>query len=188
VSERELRRLYDRCVVPDLLAGAQSATQHVAMTIAGQPGAGLTCAAVQLRRQLTETVATAVHSSIDRLRAYHPIWAAGCDIPPLVAARIASDCQTWFNRLVEEVQKRRLDLVAEIETVDVKAVPKVASELRHNRYVVQAVFVATSREESHLAMVARYEMRRRAGLAVEQPSGQNHDLAFGNVRTLMDAI
>src|SRR5215207_7473682 len=100
VSERELRRLYDRCVAPDLLAGAQAAEQPVAMLVAGQPGAGVGYAAVQLRKQLIETVATAVHVSMDRLRAYHPAWAIGGDIAPAVAARIASDCKTWFDRLV----------------------------------------------------------------------------------------
>ncbi|CAN7776178.1 zeta toxin family protein [Variovorax sp. LjRoot175] len=188
MSERELRRLYERCVAPNLLAGAQTADRPVAMIVAGQPGAGVSYAAVQLRKQLIETVATSVHVSMNRLRAYHPAWAAGGDIPPMAAARIASDCKTWFDNLVEEVQKKRLNLVAEIETVDVKAVPKLASELRHNGYIVQAVFVAASREESRLAMVAGYEMRRRAGLAVEQPSVQNHELAFGNVRALMGAM
>lgn len=188
VSERELRRLYDRCVAPDLLASAQAAEQPVAMLVAGQPGAGVSYAAVQLRKQLIETVATAAHVSMDRLRAYHPAWAVGGDIAPVLAARIASDCKTWFDRLVEEVQKSRLNLVAEIETVNVKALPKLASELRHNGYVVQAVFVATSREESRLAMMARYEMHRRAGLAVEQPSVQNHELAFANIRALLGAM
>ena len=188
VSERDLRRLYDRCVAPDLLAGAQAAEQPVAMIVAGQPGAGVSYATVQLRRQLTQSVATAVHVSMDRLRAYHPLWAAGGDIPPVAADRVASDCKTWLGRLMEEIQKKRLNLVAEIETVDVKAMPKLAAELRHSGYVVQAVFVATPREESRLAMVAGYEMRRRAGLAVEQPSAQNHELAFGNVRALLGAM
>ncbi|CAN7776343.1 zeta toxin family protein [Variovorax sp. LjRoot84] len=188
VSERELRRLYERCVSPDLLAGAQTAERPVAMIVAGPPGAGVTYATVQLRRQLTQTVATAVHVSMNRLRAYHPVWAVGGDIPPMAAARITSDCQTWFDRLVEEVQRKRLNLVAEVETLDVKAMPKLASELRHNGYVVQAVFVAASREESRLALLAGYEMRRRAGLAVEQPSVQNHELAFGNVRALLGAM
>lgn len=188
LSERELRRLYDRCVAPDLLAGAQAAGQPVAMIVAGQPGAGVSYATVQLRRQLIQTVATAVHVSMNRLRTYHPVWAAGGDIAPRDAARIASNCQTWFDSLVEEVRKKRLNLVAEVETVDVKAVPKLASELRHNGYVVQAVFVATSREESRLGLLASYEMRRRAGLAVEQPSVQNHELAFANVSALIGAM
>lgn len=188
LSERELRGLYDRCVAPELLSGASAAEHPVAMIVAGQPGAAVTYATVRLRRQLLQTTATAVHVSMDRVRAYHPFWAAGGDIPPREAARVASKARVWFDSLVEEVQKRRLNLVVEVETLDVKAVPKLASELRHNGYVVQAVFVATSREESRLAMMARYEMRRRAGLAVEQPSVQNHELAFGNVGTLIGAM
>ena len=188
ISERELRRLYDRCVAPDLLAGVEAAEQPVAMIVAGQPGAGVTYAAVPLRKQLIHTAGTAVHVSMERLRTYHPIWAAGGDIAPSAAARIASDCTSWFTRLVEEVQHKRLNLVAEVETVNARAVPKLASELRHNGYVVQAVFVATSREESRLAMMARYEMRRRAGLAVEQPSVQNHEQAFLNVSALVGAM
>ncbi|WP_180988665.1 MULTISPECIES: zeta toxin family protein [unclassified Variovorax] len=188
MSDRELRRLYDRCVAPDLLAEAQAADRPVAMIVAGQPGAGVSYAAVQLRKQLVQTVATAAHVSMNRLRAYHPAWAAGGDIPPVSADRIASDCKTWLSRLMEEAQKKSLNLVAEIETVDVKVMPKVAAELRHSGYVVQAVFVGTSREESRLAMLAGYEMRRRAGLAVEQPSVQKHELAFANVRVLLGTM
>jgi hypothetical protein len=188
LSERESRKLYDRCVAPDLLAGAQSVPQPVAMIIAGQPGAGVTYASVRLRRQLLETVSTTVHVSMNRLRAYHPAWAAGGDIPPMLAARVAGNCQVWLDRLVEEVQEKRLNLVAELETVDGKAVPKLAVQLRKDGYVVQAVIVATSREESRLAMMARYEMRRRAGLAAEQPSVQNHELAFANVRAILGAM
>ena len=69
-SERELRRLYERCVSPDLAVGAQPAVQPAAMIITGQPGAGLTFATVQLRQQLLETVASAAHVSMNRLRAY----------------------------------------------------------------------------------------------------------------------
>lgn len=188
VSERELRRLYERCVAPDLLSGARAAERPVAMLVAGQPGAGVGYATVQLRRQLTRTVATAVHVSMNRLRAYHPVWAAGGDIPPMAAARIASNCQAWFDNLVEEIQKKRLNLVAEVDTLNDSAMPKLASELRHNGYVVQAVFVAAPREESRLALLAGYEMRRRAGLAVEQPSMHNHDLAFENVSALLGAM
>ncbi|MDM0108017.1 zeta toxin family protein [Variovorax sp. J22R24] len=187
-SERELRRLYERCVAPDLLANVQSAEQPVAMIVAGQPGAGTSYAAVQLRKQLTQTAPTAVHVSINRLRAYHPQWTGGVDIPPMTAGRIAMHCRAWFDRLVADVQKQRLNLVAEIETVDIDAVPKLAADLRHHGYIVQAIFVATSREESRLAMMARYEMRRRVGLAAEQPSAQNHELAFRNVAVLLGTM
>ncbi len=185
LSERELRRIYDRCIGPDLLAGAQSADRPVAMIIAGQPGAGVTFATVKLRKQLMQTVATAAHVSMNRLRAYHPLWAPGGDVSTMGAVAVANNCQSWFERLVSDVQNQRLNLVAEIETTDIEAVPSLATELRHNGYVVQAVFVATAREESRLAMMARYEMRRRAGLAAEVPSIQAHEIAFNNVGSLL---
>ncbi|PZQ77705.1 MAG: hypothetical protein DI563_02885 [Variovorax paradoxus] len=180
-SERELRRLYERCVSQDLASGAQPAVQPAAMIITGQPGAGLTFATVQLRRQLLETVATAAHVSMNRLCAYHPIWANGGDIAPQTAERVSEDCASWFNRLVKDAQKQRHNLIAEVEATQIEAVPTLAGDLRRSGYMVQAVFVATSREDSHVAMMARYEMRRRHGLAVDPPSIKAHDFAVGNV-------
>lgn len=188
-SERELRRLFDRCVAPDLLIGVQLSHRPVAMIIAGQPGAGLTFATVNLRKQLQETVTTApAHVSLNRLRAYHPLWAPGGELSPAAAARVADNCQVWFDRFVAEVQKRRLNLIAEIETTDLEAVPRLAIDLHHSGYVVQAVFVATSREQSRLAVLARYEMRRRAGLGAEAPSIQAHDHAFDNVANVLGRL
>jgi hypothetical protein len=185
LSERDLRRIYDRCVAPDLLIGAQPSDQPAAMLIVGQPGAGVTFATVQLRKQLMQAVATAVHVSMNRLRAYHPLWAVGGDVEPTVAEGVTRSCQAWFDRFVSDVQRQRLNLVAEIETTDIEAAPNLATDLRRNGYIVQAVFVATPREESRLAMVARYEMRRRAGLAVDAPSIQAHELAFDNVGSVL---
>jgi hypothetical protein len=187
-SDRELRRLYERCVAPDLLVGAQTAEHPVAMVIAGQPGAGLTYASVMLRQQLMQTVATAAHVSLNRLRAYHPLWAAGGDVAPTAAARVIADCQAWFDRFVSDVQTRRLNLIAEVETTDIEAVPRLAADLRRGGYIVQAVLVGTAREESRLAMLARYEMRRRAGLGAEAPSIQAHELAFSNVGSLLGRL
>lgn len=184
-SERELRRLYDRCVVTDLAANAQPANQPVAMIITGQPGAGLTFATVQLRQQLLETVSSAAHVSMNRLRAYHPLWARGGDMAPEASAQVAGACATWFNRLTKDAQKQRFNLIAEMETTEIESVPALASDLRRNGYVVQAVFVATSRDESRIAMMARYEMRRRQGLGVEPPSSPAHDFAFDNVVSVL---
>jgi hypothetical protein len=180
-SERALRHLYDRCVAPDLLIDAQPAERPAAMIVVGQPGAGIAYETAMLRKQLMQTVSAAVHVSLDRLRAYHPLWARGGDVSPAAAARVTAACQSWFDRLVSDVQKRRFNLIAEIETTDLIALNKLGADLRHNGYVVQAVFVATSREESRLAMLARYEMHRRAGLGAEAPSIQAYELAFGNV-------
>ena len=187
-SERELRRIYDRCVAPDLLIGAQPTDRPAAMIIAGQPGAGVTYATVLLRKQLMTNVDTAAHVSMNRLRAYHPLWAPGGDVSPSTAARVASNCQSWFDRLVLDVQRLRLNLVAEVETTDIDAVPKLATDLRHGGYIVQAVFIATAPEESRLAMMARYEMRRRAGLGAEAPSIQAHELAFSNVSNIVGRL
>lgn len=180
-SERELRRLFDRCVSADLAAGAQPAPQPAAMIITGQPGAGLTFATVQLRQQLLATVSSAANVSMNRLRAYHPLWSRGGDMAPEASQRIVGDCAAWFNRFVKDAQKQRHNLLAEVETTQIDAVPALAGDLRRSGYIVQAVFVATSREESRIAMMARYEMRRRHGLAVEPPSSQMHDFAFDNV-------
>jgi hypothetical protein len=187
-SERELRRIYERGVTADLAAGARPADQPVAMIITGQPGAGLTFATVKLRQRLLDTVSSAAHVSMNRLRAYHPMWSRGGDIATPESQQIASDCTAWFNRLAKDAQKQRLNLIAEIETIDIEAVPAMAADLRRNGYIVQAVFVAASREESRIAMMARYEMRRAAGLAVEPPSVEKHELAFSNVVNVLGRL
>jgi len=187
VPEKELARIYERRVAPDLLAGAAASPSPVAMIIAGQPGAGVPYATALLRKDLVKSVGTCAQVSVDRLRSYHPGWQRD-DGNPLTAARVAADAAAWFDRFVEEVQAKRLNLVAEVGTQDAKAIPKLAAQLRRDHYFVQAVFVATSREESRIAMMARYEMRRRHGLPVEPISVQQHELAFLNVRTVMGAL
>lgn len=183
VPARELARIYERRIAPDLMAGAAVSPRPAAMIIASHPGAGASYAAALLRKEFSKSPGACAQVSIDRLRAYHPSWR---DIH--ASAGVGSDAAAWFDRFVEEVQGRRLNLVAEVGTADAKAIPKLAAQLRRGQYTVQAVFVATTSDESRLAMLARYEMRRRHGLPVDPVSDREHEAAFLNVRTIVDTL
>lgn len=155
-------RLYERCIAPDLLAGV---LRPVAILTAGQSDAAVALVAFQQRKELLLTVGTACHVSLDSLRAYHPLWEHGGDVEPEAVALVYGQCRRWFARLVSDARKSRLSLVVQIEAGDLEGLPRLAADLRKGGYVVHVAFVATGHEQCRLSMVARYEMRHRAGLA-----------------------
>ena len=185
-DERE--QLFERRIRPDLLAGAMASESPVAMIVAGQPGAGVPSASATLLRELSKTTGPVVHLSEARLRAYHPAWRVGADTEVMRAGAIEADVNHWFDRIVQEARAHRFHLLVEDELRDPRSVQKLAAALRKDLYVVQAVFVATNRDESTLFAMAQFELSRARGLPPRFVSAQEHDVALGNVRTAMGLL
>lgn len=182
-DERE--QLFERRIRPDLLVEAMASQSPAAMIVAGQPGAGVPSASATLLRELSKTTGPVVHLSEARLRAYHPAWRVGADTDALRAGAIQGDVSYWFDRIVQESRAHRFHLLVEDELRDPRSVQKLAAALRKDLYVVQAVFVATNRDESTLFAMAQFELSRARGLPPRFVSAQEHDVALGNVRTAM---
>ena len=188
LSHAQRDALYERHLRPDVMAGAHAAETPVAMIVAGQPGAGVPLAAAALRRELTRATGTVVQLSTDRLRAYHPAWRPGTAPAPLHAATVQPEVSPWFERLVHDAQQHRFHLLIEDELHDPRALYKLAVALRKDRYVVQAVFVATNRDQSTLSVMARYDRSREHGLPARFVTALEHDAALGNVRVAMGLL
>ncbi|MDM0058941.1 zeta toxin family protein [Variovorax fucosicus] len=188
LTHDEREQLFERRIRPDLLAGAMTSESPAAMIVAGQPGAGVPSAAATLRRELSKTTGPVVQLSEARLRAYHPAWRVGASPDVLRAGAMQPDVSYWFDRIVQESRGNRFHLLVEDELRDPRSIQKLAAALRKDLYVVQAVFLATNRDESTLFAMAQFELSRERGLPPRFVSAQEHDVALGNVRTAMGLL
>lgn len=188
LTHREREQLFERRIQPDLLAGAAASGSPAAMIVAGQPGAGVPSVAAVLRRDLSKITGPVVQLSEARLRAYHPAWRFGAVPNALQAGAIQRDVSYWFERIIQEARGQRFHLLVEDEQRDPRSVHKLAAALRKDSYVVQAVFVATNRDESTLFAMAQFDLARRRGLPPRFVSAQEHDVALGNVRLAMGLV
>lgn len=189
VTPAERGRIYERRIRQDLLADAKPSSAPVAMIIAGHPGAGVAFTAALLRRELAKTAGPAVYLSAERLAAYHPRWQEprdGTDVT--AAAAVKSDADEWFERLVLDARKQRLNMVVEIGTQDPRSIPRMVLSLRKDGYAVQAVFLGTNKDESRIATMASYAIWRERGLPTAFVTAQEHDAAFSNLRTAMGLL
>ena len=81
-----------------------------------------------------------------------------------------------------------MHLLVEDEMRDPRSIYRMATTLRKDAYVVQAVFVATNGDESSLSAMAQYDLWRDRGLASRFVSKQEHDLALANVRSAIGLL
>ncbi|MEJ8859933.1 zeta toxin family protein [Variovorax robiniae] len=188
LTPAERDRIYERRIRPDVLAGAMASRTPAAMIVAGQPGAGAPSAAATLRLELAKTIGAVVQLSGDRLRAYHPAWRPSAGTGILSAPSLEPEITYWSNRIVQDAQYHRMHLLVEDELHDPRAVYRMATTLRKDAYVVQAVFVSTNADESTLSVMAQYDLWRERGLAPRFVSKQEHDVALANVRTAMGLL
>ena len=188
LTHREREQLFERRIQPDLLAGAAASGSPAAMIVAGQPGAGVPSVAAVLRRDLSKITGPVVQLSEARLRAYHPAWRFGAGPNALQAGALQRDVSYWFERIIQEARGQRFHLLVEDEQRDPRSVHKLAAAMRKDSYVVQAVFVATNRDESTLFAMAQFDLARERGLPPRFVSAQEHDAALGNVRAAMGLV
>jgi len=188
LTQEERDQIYERRIRPDVLAGAMPSRTPAAMIVAGQPGAGTPTAAATLRLELAKTIGNVVQLSGDRLRAYHPAWRPSAGTGILSAPTIEPEVAYWSNRIVQDAQHHRMHLLVEDELHDPRSVYRMATTLRKDAYVVQAVFVSTNADESTLSVMAQYDRRRDRGLASRFVARQEHDVALANVRAAMGLL
>jgi len=183
LTPEERDKIYESRIRPDVLAGAMPSRTPAAMIVAGQPGAGTPSTAATLRLDLAKTIGAVVQLSGDRLRAYHPAWRANAGTALLSAPAVEPEVAYWSNRIVQDAQSARMHLLLEDEMHDPRSVYRMATTLRKDAYVVQAVFVSTNADESTLSTLAQYDLWRDRGLVSRFVSRQEHDVALANVRT-----
>ncbi len=120
----------------------------------------------------------------DRLRAYHPAWRTGGEKNSslLRAGAVQPEIDYWFERAIQDARKQRLHLLIEDELRDPRSLLQTVALLRKERYVVQAVFLSTSRDDSALALLAQYDLQRARALPARFVSAQEHDMSFAHVR------
>lgn len=185
----EHEKIYERRIRQDVLAEAKPSSGPATMIIAGPPGAGVPFAAALLRRDLTKTAGAAVHLSHERLAPYHPRWQEPRDgAISAAAAAVMSDVGDWFDRLVEDVRRQRVNMVIEMGTRHPRSLARLAASLRKDGHAVQAVFLGTSRNEARLAALASYAIWRERGLPARLVTAQEHDAAFSNLRTAIGLL
>lgn len=133
-------------------ARALPAEQPTVVLVGGQPGAGKSAAAAQVRKDLKSSNGY-VHVDADRMRERLPL--------PRGSHPTSEETQNDARRLVQILRThaidQRLNIIEEGTYRDANAVQKFVSDRNADGYKVEMMAVATPREESLLGVYQRYE-------------------------------
>ena len=109
LSQVESDRIYARRIRPDMLDNVGPSPEPTAVLIGGQPGAGTSHAAAQVRTHLAKTVCPSVVISGDELRAYHPRWREHAHRSLDTAPDTQADVGDWYALVGDNDQVQRID-------------------------------------------------------------------------------
>lgn len=182
LSLRSANRIYERGLRPDHLEGVTRSEPPTAVLVGGQPGAGKAFASRLVRAQLAATVGDSVLISPDELREYHPYWQQHGRVDPAAAADVRADVGRWFARLVDDTVQLGAHVIVVTSMRRPDATEALAARLKADGYHVAAVVLATDREQSRQATLARYDLARASGLAGRFVSAAEHDAAYDGLR------
>lgn len=174
--------IYVRCIRPDLIDDIPASTRPTAVLVGGQPGAGKSYAAAQIRTHLRSTVGPAAHIAGDEIRYYHLAGRSQDKNAGPQPAQVDADVTAWHTRLIEDGIAKRANLVIETSMRQPEAVTRLAYKLRAAGYQVAAVVLAVDRDTSRQAMVARYDLAKRHGATERIVPGADHDTAYDRLR------
>lgn len=181
LSNREADRIYTRLIRADALDELRPSNHRTAVIIGGQPGAGKSLSAAAVRLHLGRTVGAALSVSADELREYHPRWR---DAPPSdvnAATDLRQDVGRWAARLTADAIAAGVNVVVSSTLRDARTVSGLLSSFGAAGYEVAAVVLATDRDRSRQATLARYEAARWAGLTPRFVPSSLHDTAYARV-------
>lgn len=184
----ELDAIYLRRIRPDLLGRAPASASPIALVIGGQPGAGKSFALAHARSQLQDSAGSAVVISVDELREYHPYWRAYARSDPLAAERTQHDAGLWYARLTNDAIAQRVDVAFETSMRRPEPVLALAGRLRADGYLTVATIVATDRDQSRLATLARFDVARTEGDVPRFVPAAYHDATFSSLRDTLAAL
>lgn len=182
LTPTELERIYARRIKPDFLGHLAPSNSPTALLIGGQPGSGKSYALAQARTQMAASAGAAAVLSGDELREYHPYWRANALTDPQAAARTQEDVGKWYARLTNDAVAQRVNIAFETAMRHAKAVLVLAEQLRARGYVIVATIVATDKEQSRLATMARFDVARTVGDVPRFVPAAYHDDAYARVR------
>lgn len=154
----------------------------------GQPGAGRTYAAAQVRAHLAKTAGDSAVASGDDLWQYHPSWRATGAMDGATAAAARADVGRWYVKLIGEAVEQRVNLVLETSMRQAQPVLALASQLKSAGYETAAVVLATDRDQSRQATMAAYDLARAVGLPPRFVSAASHESAYECVRDSLKRI
>lgn len=188
LSDREADRIYLREIRPDRLEGIAASPARTAVLIGAQPGAGKAYALHRVQAHLQALVGPSVAISADLLREHHPAWRAASpsDLQALESTR--PDVARWYARLTADAIAAGVNLVLVSSMRDARAIQAAAAQLRAAAYQVSAVVLATDRDQSRQATLARYDLARSAGVAAAFVTAAAHDSAYDRLRDTVREI
>ncbi len=182
LSDDQRDRLYFRRIRPDLLDDRERSFTPTAVLVAGQPGAGRSCAAARVQTRLASTAGASVLISGDTLRAYHPHGAVGPSATSNDEAGVRDVLSHWYARLAVEAIARSVNIVFETRLREPQAAVELAHRLKGAGYAFEAVLLATDRDSSRQAALARYDIGRAADGVARLAPAIHHDAAYAQLR------
>lgn len=187
-SPTELEHIYARRIQPDLLDGVAASARPTAVLVGGQPGAGKAYASARVRQHLSGTIGPGVVISADALVAYHPHWHTRLPDLSGESVQVRADLGRWAERLAADGMYRRVNLIIESTMRQPQASLALAGRLAAGGYDVAAVILATERDDSRQASLARYDLGRAAGAPVSFVPAARHDSAYAGLRETLARI
>lgn len=184
LPDGDLDRIYSHRIRPDFLDGIAPSPTPTAVFVRGQPGAGTAYALERVRIHMASSAGASAVITARALREYHPLWRASASSNPPISDRTAADVRDWTDRLIGDATSRQFNVVLEsnLSLGEPERMAALARLLKDVGYQIATVTLATDRDQSRQASVARYELARLTGVPPGEVGASKHDAAYDQLR------
>ncbi len=187
LPEAENAAIYERDIAPLYFSHAKPSRHPMLIIVTGQPGSGKS---TLLRKIQSETaLSDFVSIEKDTLHVFHPLHSQlRLRLPYFPNADTLKDADAWFDKVMEEAFRRRVDIVLHRGSVvpggdlDWLTVPSTLG------YRIEVRAIATAFAVSEQSVVERYEIAKGEGPGARMSCQENHRKYFDNLPRVLDEV
>ncbi|WP_280488923.1 zeta toxin family protein [Nocardia farcinica] len=180
------REIFDRTIVPVLLADAFPHPHPYAVIVVGQPGSALESWTSKRRARNMDTAPCML--DLHSLRTLFPGYARLCRELGAVAAaaHIQPDVHRWLTMSVEFLRARRAAVIIEDDLPSPTTAAHIVDRMTAgpDPYPVEVALLAVPVEESRLALLETYQHTTELLGHANEPDQALHDHAYAAVRDI----
>lgn len=157
LSAAENRRIFERRIVPQLLAPARSQAEPVAVYLLGQPGAGKTRVSALLGQRLDERGGFADIDS-DLYKPYHPQYARLMrEDDRKMTLYTGEDGRAWMRQAQQYARENRLNVLVQEIAMDAEFLAQGMSKYRAAGYRIEVAAMGVHQALSDQGYLNRYQ-------------------------------
>ncbi|MFI9840249.1 zeta toxin family protein [Nonomuraea sp. NPDC051941] len=185
LTDEELREIFERRIVPEMLSGATRSPNPTMIVVGGQPGAGKSTTIRRLHEGFRER-GGAIRLIVDEYKDFHPAYARLMAWNDVATNNLIQPiAKQWQAMAFEHVIAYGFNVIVEATLGDPREAGAFIKQFQDHGYQVETEFVAAAGAQSRLSVLTRYLSEKVSHGAGRFVPAAAHDSRFsGSEKTV----